>query len=323
MKVLALVLFAAVAANAFQAEREFELFKLKHAKTYINAFEHAKRQAIFSENLRYIMKHNAEASLGKHTYTLAINKFADLTHGEFRQMHLAQPKSIYKASTKAAHVDVKSLPAEVDWRDEGYVTPIKDQGQCGSCWTFSAVVSMEGQHFKSAGTLESLSEQQLLDCVHPFEDGCNGGFMDDAFEYAVGKGMNSESSYPYQAVDQSCAYDANGIVATISGYTDVTAYSEDALQDAVANVGPISIGIDASHMSFQFYSDGVYTPSVCSSYSLDHGVAAVGYGNYNGDDFWMVKNSWGTGWGMEGYIMMARNHNNLCGVASMASYPTV
>lgn len=323
MKVLALVLFAAVAANAFQAEREFGLFKLRHAKTYQNAFEHEKRKSIFSENLRYIMKHNAEAALGKHTYTLAINQFADLTHGEFQQKHLAQPKSTFRQTVGKTNIDVSSLPAEVDWRNEGYVTPIKDQGQCGSCWTFSAVVSMEGQHFKSSGTLESLSEQQLLDCVHPYEDGCNGGFMDDAFEYATKSGMNAEGAYPYEAVDQSCAYDSNGIVATITGYTDVTAYSEDALQEAVANVGPISIGIDASHLSFQFYSDGVYTPSTCSSYSLDHGVAAVGYGTYQGNDYWMVKNSWGTGWGMSGYIMMARNHDNLCGVASMASYPTV
>ena len=200
------------------------------------------------------------------------------------------------------------------------MTAVKDQGQCGSCWTFSATGAMEGAHFKKEGSLVSLSEQNLVDCVHPHTDGCQGGQMDDAFKYVIKNGINSEAAYPYHARDRSCAFDDTAIVATMSDYVDVD-MSEDALQEAVASVGPVSIGIDASHMSFQFYKDGVYDPSVCSSYQLDHGVLAAGYGTLDETDYWLVKNSWGSSWGMDGYIMMVRNKRNKCGVATDASYP--
>ena len=149
--------------------------------------------------------------------------------------------------------------------------------------------------------------------------------MEEAFQYVIDNGIMSEAAYPYKAKDSGvnvCNFEASESVAHMSDYTSVGFYSEKALQEAIAKVGPVSVGIDASHGSFQLYSSGVYKESKCSSLHLDHGVLAVGYGTHEGEDYWLVKNSWGTAWGMEGYIMMARNHSNMCGIATDASYPT-
>ena len=244
------------------------------------------------------------------------------------------------------------IPDSVDWRTQGYVTPIKDQGQCGSCWAFSAVASLEGQHFKKAGTLVSLSEQNLVDCSQKQgNQGCNGGLMDQAFTYIkVNKGIDTEDSYKYVArvnnyilwkifsfafnfiininyfllKDEKCKFKAASVGATDTGFTDIDSGDETALATAIATVGPISVAIDASQSSFQFYSSGIYSDPDCSSTELDHGVTAVGYGTQGaGKDFYIVKNSWGTSWGDKGYIMIARNTNNMCGIATMSSYPMV
>jgi len=149
--------------------------------------------------------------------------------------------------------------------------------------------------------------------------------MDSAFEYIRdNKGIDTEASYPYTARDGRCRFNAANVGATVSGFVDVESGDEDALVAALATVGPVSVAIDASRSSFQFYSTGVYVEKRCSSQNLDHGVLAVGYGTEEGGlDYWLVKNSWGPGWGDEGYIKMARNLKNQCGVATQASYPTV
>ena len=146
--------------------------------------------------------------------------------------------------------------------------------------------------------------------------------MDDAFKYVEKYGIDTEASYPYVAHDETCHYMSKNVGTNCTGYNDVTKDSESDLQDAVATVGPISVAIDASHISFQLYHSGVYDPFFCSSTDLDHGVLAVGYGSDNGKDFWLVKNSWGVDWGMKGYIEMIRNKGNKCGIATSASYPT-
>jgi len=147
--------------------------------------------------------------------------------------------------------------------------------------------------------------------------------MDDAFQYiiAIG-GLESETAYPYTAQDGSCKAQKSLFQSDISGYQDIAEYSESSLQVAVANIGPVSVAIDASHSSFQFYTGGVYYEPACSETQLDHGVLAIGYGVYNGQDYWLVKNSWGTSWGLQGFIMMSRNRDNNCGIATMSSYPT-
>ena len=221
------------------------------------------------------------------------------------------------------HAQGAAVPDSWNWATKGAVTPIKDQGQCGSCWSFSTTGSVEGCTFIATGKLVSLSEQDLVDCSTAQGDqGCDGGLMDDAFQYIIqNKGIDTESCYPYTAEDGTCHYSKSCCGATITGYTDVTSGDEKALLEAVYKT-PVSIAIDASQSSFQFYSGGVYSDSGCSSQQLDHGVLAVGYGSTGGSDYWIVKNSWGSSWGLSGYIWMARNDNNMCGVATMPSYPT-
>ncbi|CAB4056952.1 CTSL [Lepeophtheirus salmonis] len=252
----------------------------------------------------------------------------DLLHHEFVAMVNGY---IYNNKTTLGGTFIPSkninLPEHVDWREEGAVTPVKNQGQCGSCWSFSATGSLEGQDFRKTGKLISLSEQNLVDCSRKYgNNGCEGGLMDYAFKYIQdNNGIDTEASYPYEGIDGHCHYDPKNKGGSDIGFVDIKKGSEKDLQKALATVGPISVAIDASHMSFQFYSHGVYSEKKCSPENLDHGVLAVGYGTdeVNGEDYWLVKNSWSEKWGEDGYIKMARNKDNMCGIASSASYPVV
>ncbi len=216
------------------------------------------------------------------------------------------------------------LPASVDWSAAGAVTPIKNQGQCGSCWSFSTTGSVEGINFIKTGTLVSLSEQQLVDCSGAEGNmGCNGGLMDNAFQYIISNnGICSEDSYPYTAAQGTCQ--TCTAVATITGYQDVPANDETSLMTAIAQQ-PVSVAVEADQASFQFYSSGVMT-AACGT-ALDHGVLAVGYGtDGSGNDYYKVKNSWGASWGDKGYILLGRGaaygNNGQCGIQMQPSYPT-
>jgi cathepsin L len=222
---------------------------------------------------------------------------------------------------KRGATDSSSLPAQVDWRSKGWVTPVKNQGKCGSCWAFTATGALEGQNFNKTGVLVSLSEQNLVDCSTS-NYGCNGGVTDYAFRYVKqNSGIASEESYQYTGKQGSCQYRSSNKAGTCSGWVDIPPGDETALQVAVATVGPVAVAIDASSMLFQLYRKGVYKNPFCSSTNLDHAVLIVGYGTYNGQPYWLVKNSWGTSWGQDGYVMMARNQGNMCGIATSASYP--
>lgn len=214
-----------------------------------------------------------------------------------------------------------TLPESIDWRSKGAVTPVKNQGFCGSCWAFSAVGAMEGQHFLKTKKLVSLSEQNLVDCS-PKDTGCHGGNMDNAFEYVIkNNGIDTENGYPYEARDGKCRYVPTKVGATFSNYIHLPFGNEATLQEAVATSGPVAVGIDAGNELFHNYKEGIFDPDDCTR-NLDHGVLVVGYGTENGKDYWLVKNSWGHHWGIDGYIKMARN-KNLCGIADDASYPVV
>eukprot|EP00731_Ephydatia_muelleri_P027451 Em0019g324a len=325
MKLLIVLAAVVTLVTAFDFPEQWQEWKQTHGKTYHCELEELRRHIIWQANKKHVDEHNQHVDV--FGYTLAMNVFGDLESSEFKKMYNGFRPELKRG--KAARVfsatgNVK-LPATVDWRDKGVVTDVKNQGQCGSCWAFSTTGSLEGQHALKTGNLVSLSEQQLVDCSTSYgNNGCNGGLMDNAFSYIQSNGGDdTESSYPYEARDDVCRFDPSNVGATDTGFVDVTSGDESALQAAVANVGPISIAIDASHTSFQLYSSGVYNEPACSSTQLDHGVLAIGYGTDSGSDYWLVKNSWGTSWGQEGYIWMSRNDGNQCGIASMASYPTV
>jgi len=307
-------------------------FKATHNKSYDTTQEETQRFHTFIDNHRKIEAHNAEYDAGRKSFQLGMNKFGDMTNEEFRQ-HMNgyrrelrdQSESAERGSTFLVPHNVL-IPKDIDWRQKGYVTHVKDQGHCGSCWAFSAVGALEGQHFRKSGTMVELSEQNLVDCSGSFgNEGCNGGLMDNAFKYVkANKGIDTENSYPYEGQDDRCRFKKQEVGATDTGFTDIKEGDESELEAALATVGPVSVAIDAGHESFQFYKKDVYNEPECSPTQLDHGVLAVGYGETpQGEKFYIVKNSWGTGWGENGYIRMSRRKNNQCGIATAASYPLV
>jgi len=298
----------------------FEEFKAKHGRKYASASEESQRLRHFVSNMRKAEKLSKMNPLA----TFGVNEFADLSHSEFSAQYLAKPVDYSHLLQEVESVDVSALPTAVDWRTKNAVTPIKNQGQCGSCWSFSTTGSVEGQHALATGTLVSLSEENLVECSQAEgNEGCNGGLMTQAFEYIIkNNGIDTEASYPYTSgagVVGKCQFKSANVGAHITGYTNVASGSVSGLQNASATIGPISVAMDASLNSFQLYKSGIYDPKGCSSTSLDHGVLVVGYGNSGA--YWIVKNSWGTTWGLQGYFEIA-TANNECGLATMASYPT-
>ena len=210
----------------------------------------------------------------------------------------------------------------LDWREKGAVTGVKDQGSCGSCWAFSTVCSIEGTWAAKHNELVSMSESNLVDCVDSCF-GCSGGLMTSAFDYVIAKQggrFNLESDYPYKPSQDRCRFSASKAVGSIRSYIEVSEGDEDELADKCAEYGPVCVAIDASQWSFQLYSGGIYDEPSCSPYNLDHGVCAVGYGTEGGQDYWIVRNSWGAAWGEAGYIRMIWKDNQ-CGIATMACVP--
>merc|ERR1712226_1650499 len=299
MKVLFVFALALAATQALDLETEWTAFKAKFEKNFLSATHHDERKAVFAKNLALIEKHNAEHKAGKHSYWLGVNQFADLTNDEFVDLHTG-----FRA---------------VEGMEVADLSNVKTQGQCGSCWAFSTIGTVEGAHAIATGNLVPLSEQNLMDCDSN-NNACNGGNPYVALQYILQNGgVDTEDSYPYEMAKSYCRYSANNLGASISGAKRINFGDESDLERAVSMV-PVSVAIDASYYSFQLYSGGVYDESSCSSYSLDHGVLAVGYGSEAGKDYWIVKNSWGTVWGEAGYIKMSKGQNNQCGIATMACY---
>lgn len=307
---------------------EWTTWKLSHHKQYENQWEDKFRFKIYLENKAKIARHNAKAHNGEKSYFLKMNKYGDLLHEEFKgkfngyNHHNKLHRNDAVAHIAPAHI---KLPTEVDWRTHGAVTAVKNQSSCGSCYAFATTGALEGQHFRKTGKLISLSEQNIIDCSILFgNDGCNGGLMDNAFRYVQSAGgIDTEKSYPYIAELSRCNFNPRHIGATEKGYVDIPEGNEKALKASVATIGPVAAAIDASHYSFQFYSHGIYHEKECDSQNLDHAVLIVGYGKNDEGNYWLVKNSWGPVWGEKGYIKMARDKDNQCGIASVASYPLV
>jgi len=295
-------------------QEEFVAYVKGFSKVY-TADELFIRFQNFRDNKMIIDEHNAKGL----SWEMGVNQFTDLTQQEFSDLYLGYiPRNNEYARSRNSHVPPEGqiLADELDWRTKGAVTPVKDQAQCGSCWAFSTTGSVEGANQIKTGQLQSASEQQLVDCAGSSgNQGCNGGLMDDAFEYIIkNSGLGSEASYPYTARDGKCKQVPS--VVTVSKYTDVKKNDETGLMSAV-NIEPVSVAVDAQ--SWSSYRKGIMT-GPCGK-SLDHGVLAIGYGTDSGTDYWLVKNSWGVSWGEQGFIRLVRNKNE-CGIAEAASYPT-
>jgi len=317
--IVALLIAAAMAFSETEYQEGFRNFMHKYKKSYHHD-EFRSRYANFKTIMDFVDQHN---KLGK-SYTVGINQFSDLTGTEFAQYYLGLNMPSQIPAAKSLTSPNPSLPSSFDWRTKGAVTPIKDQGQCGSCWAFSTTGSVEGCHFLATNNLVSISEQNLVDCSGAQGNmGCDGGLMTSAMDYIIANGgIDTEVSYPYTAQDGTCHYSAGNSGATLKSYVNVNSGDENDLQTKVYT-GPTSVAIDASHVSFQTYRTGVYDEAQCSSSQLDHGVLAIGWGtdSTSGKDYWIVKNSWGTGWGQSGFIWMSRNKSNQCGIATMATLP--
>jgi len=321
---ICVLLGVAVANAAVFKEEEYQFLFTKFMTQYNKKYTHDTffyRYTVFKQNLDKITLGNKQ----NHTYTMGMNAMGDMTLAEYKATKLG-----YKQVSRPFLRSKNAAPAKkhapiapntvVDWRNKGAVTPIKDQGQCGSCWAFSTTGSTEGAAAVASGKLVSLSEQQLVDCSGAQgNQGCNGGLMDQAFEFIIqNKGITTEAAYPYTAEDGTCNADVEPAV-TITGYTDVTSGDEDALAAAV-NLGPVSVAIEADQACFQFYSGGILSDPSCGT-ALDHGVLAVGYNTAASGQYWIVKNSWGTSWGMSGYVNIAKGTDE-CGISMEPSYPT-
>jgi C1A family cysteine protease len=284
-------------ASLFDVSADFTQYVAKYGKNYGTVEEFKFREAQFIAKKTAFAEHNGNNG---NTYTVGVNQFSDWTAAEYKNILGYKPQAA--ANKNYEILDTTTAPKAVDWRKAGAVNAPKNQGQCGSCWAFSTAAALEGAHFVKSKKLVSLSEQQLVDCSKD-NNGCNGGSMDLAFEYSKTSPLQTEAGYPYTGVDGTCNYQkVNGIVRA-TGFSDVAPNDNKQLKAAVAKT-PVSIAIEADQTSFQGYQGGVLNSKSCGT-QLDHGVIIVGYGTEGTQDYWIVRNSWGAGWGESGYIRIA------------------
>ncbi|TKR60070.1 hypothetical protein L596_029656 [Steinernema carpocapsae] len=329
-----------------EVQKDWEQFKVNHGKDYKSDAEEGYRKTRFLKNREFVKNHNEKFQNGETTFQVELNQFSDLSDKEHDRMNgfraskgtsLLGALRVSNETLFRAPLNSK-IPESIDWREHGYVTPVKYQGHCGSCWAFSATGALEGQHKRATGKLVSLSEQNLVDCVPswlakqsvPLDVGCKGSFPWNAFRYIQNNGgVDTESSYPYTAglnhTGGKCHFSKTFVGATDKGFYRVPEGNEEALKIIVATKGPVSVGVH-SDKALKMYSEGVFYNFRCKSGAndLNHAVLVVGYGTDSKlGDYWIVKNSWGKRYGEKGYVRMARNRENHCGIATSATMPIV
>jgi len=323
----------------------WEAFKVQYGRNYHTLHEELHRRELWEANLQLIAEHNSQPGI---TFTMGVNSFSDMTEEEVQQrlglvpMDIAHHgnhmrdthrdlTSFYNLDIEGFGVNPRFIPDSVDLREEGCINHVKDQGSCGSCYSFSAVGALESYQCLETGHMVSLSEQNIIECSwEQGNNGCSGGWMDWVFLYVYENGgIDTEAYYPYvsgeDGVDNgTCQYSAapSDVGATCMGWVYLPNGDEEAMQQAIAQKGPVSIAYDVL-TDFMYYESGVYSSQNCSQYQLNHAMLVVGYGTEMDQDYWLLKNSWGEDWGDEGYIKVARNMDNNCGIASVGVYPVV
>lgn len=323
--IFSLIIYEIHAAISFVKEEVNELklwadWKQKYGKVYVER-EDTIRHKNFRKNLKVIAELNKKFNP---TSYYGVNKFSDLTFEEFRDLVASQ--GFRRSLSHKGPVNRKPNPNiadSIDWRTKGAVSPIYDQGQCGSSPYFGAVASIEGAWKIAGHDLVPLSVQQVIDCSSNFGNaGCNGGWMNGSITYAAKYGLESNVTYPYAGVDGTCKYDATKVVAHVSKFIE-TDGSEAALIEAL-NIVPVATAVQVTN-SFQNYQSGILNDPTCNNpEDISHGIAVVGYGaDAKGNQYYILKNSWGEDWGMAGYILIAKNAGNMCGVATDACYAVV
>jgi len=284
--------------------------------------EHLKRFSIFSEALREINAHNSRQGV---TWEQGLNEYSDLTFDEFSTKYLLRAPQDCSATSNVPHSGGKlTAPDFLDWRTTGIVTPVKNQGSCGSCWAFSTIGALEAHYAKAHNSVQRIfSEQQLVDCASRFNNfGCNGGLPSQAFEYIhYNGGIELSTDYPYTGKTGTCQFSAAKIATTVKDVYNITKLDEVGMINSVAAVGPVSMCYQVTS-DFQRYKSGVYSNPSCGQTSdkVNHAVLAVGYSVNSTAPYWIVKNSWGDTWGLAGYFYI-RLGNNECGLATCSSYP--
>lgn len=292
---------------------KFQEFLKKHNKKYTTIEEYLARFNAFKNNYNRM-----EAfSMTESSHSVGITKFFDMTPQEFRRTYrnlkMTALNQIKSQATLLTLTEDANLPESHDWREHGAVGPVKDQGQCGSCWAFSAVGNLEGAYFLKHKKLEQFAEQQLVDCDHNGDEGCNGGLMEQAFEYLKqAGGIELAKDYKYTARGGTCKFDKNKVVAKVVSWQMVNE-NEETIKQFLYEHGPLAVALNAEPL--QFYDGGIIDLSKeeCDPEALDHGVTLVGYGVENNQAYWIVRNSWGAGWGEKGYFRMARGKGT-CGI---------
>ncbi|XP_045171276.2 procathepsin L-like [Mercenaria mercenaria] len=308
-----------------ELDLDWMIFKKTYNRTYVDANEEVRRRLYWEDTLQFIRDHNEKFNRGETTFTVKENDFADMAEDEFEEIYLRGLilPEVEEEYPKALTEPDPEAPLEMDWRRHGLVSNVKNQGRCGSCWAFSALGSLEGQHKKKHNSLKDLSEQNLVDCAnYKYGNyGCRGGWMNNAFNYVKKYGVDSESCYPYVAKDQTCRFKSHCRAAKDGGAQNI-GKSEHSLQSSLGSVGPIAIAMDVNNRNFWYYHKGIYDYSRCNSGRPNHAMLVVGYGKVGYKQYWIIKNSWGTGWGDSGYVFAAKGTGDRCGISKWASYPT-